>query len=228
MNTVLYYSDTGESKRVASFLAARTKYALLDMSKTELYQFENAVLVFPVRCQGIPNAVRQFLRSLQAENLTFVATYGRMSCGNVLCEIQRKYSFRIVSAAYYPTKHAYLNEESASNLDVLLPLVDKIIRHDTPVTLPRLRKNPFAAFFPKLRSQIGCKIVKNPQLCNNCAICDENCVEHAIHCGKTNGKCVRCLRCVQNCPNGALTFRLSPAMKAYLNKKKRNKPIIYV
>lgn len=34
-------------------------------------------------------------------------------------------------------------------------------------------------------------------------------------------KCIRCLRCVSNCPQGALEFTLHPILKAYLQKERK-------
>ncbi|MDE6293488.1 MAG: 4Fe-4S binding protein [Clostridiales bacterium] len=45
--------------------------------------------------------------------------------------------------------------------------------------------------------------------------------------GKTNRKCIRCLKCVSECPNNALHFSTRLPMRMYLRKKKCDKLIIY-
>lgn len=230
MNAVLYYSNTGESKRIAEYLADKTGFDIFDITKTAQCEFASAVIVFPVYCQNVPAAVNDFLQKLRAENVAVVATYGRASYGNVLNDIQRRYNHKIIAAAYIPTKHAYVDEAGFDRFDELAPLTDKILSADNnscAVTIPRSRKNPFAAFAPSGRSRIGVKIVRNER-CDGCGKCKAVCPQNAIKQGKPNRKCIRCAKCVVSCPHGALTLRLSTPMRIYLNKRKKDEIVIYI
>ena len=106
MNSVIFYSNTGQSKAVAEYFADALSYPLLDIKENKTAEYQNLVLVFPVLCQNIPDVVKGFLQRIKVENLTIIATYGKMCCGNVLWEIQNKYQHTIVAAAYIQTKHS--------------------------------------------------------------------------------------------------------------------------
>lgn len=230
MNAVLYYSNAGECKRIAEYLADKTGFALIELNAADKLQYELALLVFPVYCQNVPQAVKEFLRKLKTEYLALIAMYGRASYGNVLNEIQHKYNHSIIAAAYVPTKHAYVDEERFNEFDKLDPIADKlndVRKHPTTVQIPKSSKNPFANFAPAWRSRQGVKIVRGEQ-CNGCGTCNSICPLNAVNCGKTNNKCIRCMKCVVNCPNKALTLKLSQAMRAYLNKRKRDELVIYI
>ncbi len=227
MNAVAFYSNTGESKAVAEYFADGLRYPLVDIERGGESHYENLVLVFPVHCQNIPYAVKAFLKETQIDNLTAVATYGKMCCGNVLYEIQRKYRMNIVAGAYVPAKHSYLEgDNSFCDFESIIPVIEKT-KNPSTVQLPKLYKNPFANLFPKLRSRLGLKIVKN-QLCDGCGICSRQCSFNAINAGVTNGKCIRCLKCVATCPNKALSIKKGLPLRLYLRKKKVDKLIIYV
>lgn len=174
MNAVVFYSNTGASKEVAAYFAERLDYPLIALEKASADGYENLVLVFPVHCQNLPDLVKNFLKTTTIENLTAIATYGKMCCGDVLREIQRKYHENIVAAAYLPTKHAYIEKDDAfSEFEALEKIVEKI-KAPTLVRLPKLYKNPLSDVFPRLRSRLGLKIYKT-ESCNGCGVCAENC-----------------------------------------------------
>ena len=227
MNAVVFYSNTGQSKVIATYFANQLGYPLADMETKCAEYYQNLVLVFPVHCQNIPDIVKSFLKNISVENLTVVATYGKMCCGNVLYEIQKNYQKNIVAGAYIPTKHSYIdNDDAFCDLDELKPIVEKV-KEPSYIQLPRLYKNPLADIFPKLRSRIGLAIQKSEN-CNGCNLCAERCSFGAIKSGTTNRKCIRCLKCVESCPRQALKIKLGMPLKLYLRKKKSNKIIIYV
>lgn len=227
MNAVVYYSNTGQSRAVAEYLGKQLCYPAFEMESCGNVRFNNLVLVFPVYCQNIPDLVKTFLDKADIVNLTAVATYGKMCYGNVLYEIQHRYRKNIVAGAYIPTKHSYIaDDEAFSDFGSLAPLIEKI-NNPSEITVPKEYKNPFANLLPKLRSCLGLKISKNAN-CNGCGICTELCGYKAIEAGNIDSKCIRCLKCVNSCPNNALTFKVNMPLKLYLQKKKVNKLIIYV
>lgn len=227
MNAVIFYSNTGHSKKVATYFANQLGYPLLDIETKCAEHYRDLVLVFPVHCQNIPDIVKAFLKNISANNLTVIATYGKMCCGNVLYEIQRNYQKNIVAAAYIPTKHSYINNDDLfCDFDKLKPIVEKI-KEPSYIKLPKLYKNPLANIFPKLRSRLGLTIQKSAS-CSGCNLCTERCSFGAIKSGVINDRCIRCLRCVESCPRQALKIRLSLPLKLYLRKKKTNNFIIYI
>lgn len=227
MNAVVFYSNTGQSRSVATYFANQLGYPLSDIETDSVNHYQNLVLVFPVHCQNIPDPVKAFLKEATVDNLTVIATYGKMCCGNVLYEIQRDHHKNIVAGAYVPTKHAYIDNDGAfRDFDKLIPIVEKV-KKPSSIQLPKLYKNPLADIFPKQRSRVGLKIYKNAS-CNSCNACAKHCFFKAIQSGTTNSKCIRCLRCVDICPRQALKVKMRWPLKLYLRKKKMNKIMIYV
>ncbi len=227
MNAVVFYSNTGKSKAVASYFAERLEYPLVEMNMSSGEGYRNLVLVFPVHCQNIPEPVKAFLNKVSVENLTVIATYGKMCCGNVLHEIQKRYRKHIVAGAYVPTKHAYIaSDDDFCAFDRLLPIVEKI-QNPSAIELPGMYKNPFANIFPGLRSRLGIRIRKGAE-CNGCNMCSENCSQNAITAGVVNRRCIRCLKCVSVCPRHALTVKIALPLRLYLRKKKSEEIIVYV
>lgn len=225
-NVVFYYSNTSECKRIAAYVAEKSGFELKKLSETKA-SYNTAVLVFPVYCQAVPDEVKLFLNRLKTENLAVIAAYGKMSHGNVLFEIQRKYKFNIIAAAYVPTKHTYLCDERFKDFEKLNAFIDKL-SNTSAVVIPRSKKNVFAGFFPKQRTKRGVKISKIAPLCDNCRLCEILCPQQAINNGKIGRNCIRCTRCVDVCPNGALFFETSPAMAKYLSKKKVDDFVLYL
>ncbi len=227
MNAVVFYSNTGQSKAIAAYLANQLGYPLADMETKCAEHYQNLVLVFPVHCQNIPDIVKIFLKNISVENLTAIATYGKMCCGNVLYEIQKKYQKNIVAGAYIPTKHSYIdNDDVFCDFDELKPIVEKV-KEPSYIQFPKLYKNSLADVSPKLRSRLGLTIQRSAD-CSGCNLCAERCAFGAIQSGITNSKCIRCLRCVESCPRQALKIKLGLPLNLYLRKKKTNKLIIYV
>lgn len=226
MNAVIYYSNTGQSKRIAEYIAQITDFRLFDIFDLTEHCFDSTVLIFPVHCQNIPKPVKDFLNQLHTNALIPIATYGKMCYGNVLYEIQKCYGHNITAAAYVPTKHSYLSESGFDNFNELSPILSKINSRD-PITITKAYKNPLSNICKGLRSRLGVKIYKDKN-CNNCGACNTICKNKAINNGKTNRKCIRCLKCVAECPNNALHFSSRLPMRMYLRKKKCEKLIIFV
>lgn len=226
MNAIVYYSNTEQSKRIAQYLADKSGYSLCDIYDLNEYSFDNLALVFPVYSQSLPYAVKTFLSKIRAQNLTLVATYGRMCHGNALHEAQKKYKHNIVAAAYIPTKHSYLQESEFDDFKSLDRIVEKMLA-PSPIAIPRSYKNIFSNLFKDQRSRIGVKIYKT-QDCDGCNICSQICKNNAIINGETNKNCIRCLKCVNACPKGALKYKLRYPMRVYLKKKKKDNLVIYI
>ncbi|MDE7348581.1 MAG: 4Fe-4S binding protein [Clostridia bacterium] len=226
IDAIVYYSNTNQSKRIAQHFADKLGYPIWDISDVPHRNFDNLILAFPIHCQSLPDAIKEFLAQAQIKNLTLLATYGRMCHGNALYEAQKKYPHTVVAAAYIPTRHAYLQDEEFDDFDRLDPIAQKALS-PAQITIPKSYKNPFSNILKRRRSQLGVKITKTAE-CNDCGKCAKICRENAISDGVTNSNCIRCLKCISACPNGALEYSLTAPMRSYLKKKKQNQLIIYV
>lgn len=225
MNAVLYYSATGQSERIARYIARSITFEAADILLHKNKEFDNAVIVFPVHCQNVPKLVKEFLAEITVKNLTVIATYGRMCHGNVLYEIQKRYRHNIVAAAYVPTRHSYLSDTEFERFDELQPILDKIC-DPAPIVVPKSFKNPLSDIFKAWRSRVGVKLYCDAN-CDGCGVCDITCPLGAITKGKPNNKCIRCLSCVAHCPKNALHSVNRLPMHLYLKKKKTDKLEVY-
>lgn len=226
MNAVLYYSATGQSERIARYIARKTEFEAADILSLANKEFDNAVIVFPVHCQNIPTPVKKCLTEITVKNLTVIATFGRMCHGNVLHEIQKRHNHNVVAAAYIPTRHSYLSDGEFDRFDELQAVLDKIF-NPAPVTIPKSYKNPLSNVLQGWRSRVGVKIYRGDE-CDGCGICDGVCPFGAITKGKPNRKCIRCLACIAHCPKKALHSANRLPMRLYLKKKKTDKLEIFV
>lgn len=226
VNAVVYYSNTGQSAEVADYLANALHFPAFSMENASERYYETLVLVFPVHCQNVPQAVADFLKQTQSKYLCAVATYGKMWYGNVLYEIQNTYRQNVIAAAYVPAKHTYLEDNTSLELSLLQPLIEKV-KQPAPLQIPRSYKNPIASLFPVLRGRLGVKLIKS-KACNGCGLCTASCTISAMRAGKPNRKCIRCLKCVQICPKKALSFKVRLPLRLYLRKKPVSETVIYV
>ncbi len=225
MNAVVYYSNSNESKKIAEYLSEKANYEIFDLRLVDQYKFNNLIIVFPVYCQNIPDEVKEFVKKIQVINVSVVATYGRKSFGNVIYEISKINKLNLISYAYVPTRHTYIeNDLSFTEFDKLDCLIDKF-NNPTSIKIKRYFKNLFANIMMLKRSQTNIKILKTEK-CNNCNICGNICSN--INKGDPNKKCIRCLRCVNICPNRALLIQKSFALKIYLKIINKNKLIVKV
>lgn len=185
-----------------------------------------AIILFPVYCQNIPYIVKKFLKILDAESVVLIATYGKISCGNVLFEAVRYVNCKVIAGAYVPIGHTFLRGDFVFDKSALYPILERVVKKEA-VSIPKRRKNVLSNFFPGWRSRVGVKIYRL-QSCSSCNICGENCPVGAIDRGKINHKCIRCMRCVANCPNGALKFKNSKILQSYLISHMNDEVIVYL
>ena len=202
MTAVYCFSGSGHSRRIAEYFAERLKVPVAEITRDLKGITETAVVVFPVYCQNVPSVVKDFIGDLKAKRVVLLATYGRISHGNVLWKAKRLTNAEVIAAAYIPMEHSFLNDDFEFNTDKLEPIFERIYA-PRPAIVTKERKNPLADIFPAWRSRIGLRIIRSAA-CNDCGICTRNCPMGAVRNGNINGKCIRCLRCVSLCPNSAL------------------------
>lgn len=225
-NAVVFYSNTGQSESIANYLSQKLGYDLYDVYDVADYVFDNLIFVFPVHCQSLPDVAKAFLSRIKAQNVALIASYGRMCKGNAIFEACKRYNLTVVAAVYVPAKHTYIDNDEFDDFKVLDCIIDKM-QNPCAITIARSYKNPFSNFFKRTRSRMGVRIFKNDK-CNGCGECNRICKNNAINLGDVNKNCIRCLKCVKNCPNGALKFSLRLPMRLYLKKKMKNDTVLYI
>lgn len=217
MTRIFYFSGSGHSFVVAKAFSDTLNCEIHEISDASQMSSpgDTAVIVFPVYCQNIPTPVKHFLKSSMAEYVVLIATYGRISCGNVLQEAQELVHGTVIAGAYIPTGHTYLDSDYTFDRTCLSPIAERI-QIPRPVQIPKCRKNLLSNLFPAFRSRISLRIIKS-DACNHCGICEQRCPVKAIKNGVITKKCIRCLRCVANCPQKALRHQNSLVLSTYLN-----------
>lgn len=240
MICVYCFSGSGRSRAAAEYFAEEMNVGVSDIGKLTQGQkvCETAVVVFPVYCQNIPDPIRRFLKELRAKYVVLVATYGRISYGNVLWEAKKLVCGEVIAGAYVPMGHSMLREEREPETAPFSVILDRI-RSPRAAVIPRGRKNIFADFFPALRSRLGVKMTRSSR-CSECGICERECPMGAMKISvrktgrnksariKTGGNCIRCLRCAYNCPMSVIDFKLSPVLAGYLSGAREDRLKIYL
>ena len=225
MITIYCFSGSGHSLAVSKALARMFNCEIKTVDSKTAAE-DTAVIVFPVYCQNIPKPVKRFLKGLEAKYVALIATYGKISYGNVLYEAQKLLRGQVIAGAYIPMGHTFLDGDYEFDATQLLPIVERI-KAPRQVTIPKTAKNPLANIFPGLRSRIGVKIKKGSNCCN-CGLCERSCPVGAIRNGRIRSQCIRCLRCVTNCPQKALQYKNSRILDAYLNSYCKEEYVLYL
>ena len=225
MITIFYFSGSGHSLAVSKELAQMLDCEIRPVDR-ETATADTAVVVFPVYCQNIPKPVKRFLKGLEAKYVVLIATYGKISYGNVLYEAQKLLHGQVVAGAYIPMGHTFLDGDYAFDSKYLLPIVQRI-KEPRQVLIPKTSKNPLANIFPGLRSRIGVKIIKGNN-CDSCGLCERSCPVGAIQNGQIHSQCIRCLGCVTNCPQKALQYKNSRILDLYLKSYCKEEYVLYL
>ena len=226
MTGVFCFTGSGHSLRVAEYIAEKlnSSVCMIDSKKpASAEELQSAVVVFPVYCQNIPKPVKRFLTNLKAENIVLIASYGKISWGNVLAEAEKLVNGSVIAGACVPIGHTFLNGTADFDKAALEPLFERI-ESPREAKIPVKRKNIFADFLPAWRSRVSVKIIRADS-CTLCDLCGRSCPMSAIKNGITNEKCIRCLRCVSICPQKALSFKNSFVLRRYLTKQRTEKAV---
>lgn len=222
---VFYFSASGGCRTIAEYFSRTLALPISEMDSAPTVT-DTAILVFPVHSQRLPQPVRRWLPKLQARNAVLIAAYGRMRPGSALHEAARLCPCTVIAGANVPAPHSYLCESFRTDLSKLRPVLERIARPQE-AAIPRGKRQLFARLAPDVRSRLGVKIVKSGR-CSSCGLCSRRCPMGSMTNGKPQGKCIRCLRCVCECPRRALSFTLHPALRRYLTKPKYEEYEIYL
>ncbi len=227
MTAVYYFSGTGHSKAVAEYIAEELGCTVISIETAgETAATHTAVVVFPVYSDNIPSPVRRFLPELRSVNVALIAVYGRMSFGNVITQAARLCAGRIICGAYIPSGHTYLDQPPGFDRESLAPVVERL-RSPESAELPRERASLLGGIFPEIRARMAVKIKRNDR-CTDCGLCTAKCPVQSMNNGITGRGCLRCLRCVKECPRQALDVKYLPILKSYLSRERKNDTVIYL
>jgi flavodoxin len=96
--TVYYFTGSGNSREIALRLAEELDVSAVDitLSPKIVSADDVAVLVFPVYCQNIPKRAKSFLKESSSDKIALIATFGRISYGNVIREASRIRALRLL------------------------------------------------------------------------------------------------------------------------------------
>ena len=226
MTHIFCFSGSGNSTSIAQYFADALQTGICRLPCKDPPVCDIAIVVFPVFCQNIPTPVLDFFKKLQAKHLVLIATYGKISFGNVLAEAAQLVGGTVIAGAYIPMAHSFLQEENDFDLRLLEPILQRIA-DPKPINLPKCAKNPLSDFLPEWRSRVGLKIRKRPT-CTNCSLCDSLCPVGAVRNGVPTKRCIRCMRCVTECPAHALYIQPTSLLSAYLKRKRKSDFILYL
>ena len=105
MTSVYCFSGSGHSYAIAEYFARELQVPVVNIDRrlAESHcQADLAVVIFPVYCQNIPAVVRDFFSKQDSKHVVLIATYGKISHGNVLWEAFKIIRGRVIAAAYVP------------------------------------------------------------------------------------------------------------------------------
>ena len=148
MTSVYCFSGSGHSYAIAEYFARELQVPVVNIDRrlAESHcQADLAVVIFPVYCQNIPAVVRDFFSKLDSKHVVLIATYGKISHGNVLWEAFKIIRGRVIAAAYVPMGHTYLDSSTQFDAQPLQPIFARI-QHPRAATLTRESKHPLPAF----------------------------------------------------------------------------------
>lgn len=235
MKQVVCFSASGNSLKIAQYLAQHLQWPLVDITayqgRPEVSEtvLDVVVIVFPIYGQTLNPVCWQYLKSIQARYFCLLFTYGKMNPGNVLKTASKHLHGSLMAAALIPTNHTYLEVGEFQDYPQLQPLLAKLNRHDfNPITVPALGQNPLRWVFPKLRSHYNVAMKVDLKKCLQCGICQSLCPMDAIQPPNINSSCLRCLRCYHHCPTQAITIRYRLGLRLYLKKKQHDQFYLYL
>ena len=228
MTEIFYFSGSGKSRRLAEYFSERLSAPIHDITKISAEEFspETAVIVFPVYCQNLPDNVKEFLPILKAEKAVLIATYGKISYGNVIMDAAEITNAEIIAGVCVPCGHSFLDEHDDFDFDALEPIFERINNPNAAV-ITKSKKDFYADLVPARRTQIGVKLKRNEK-CNLCGKCIENCPTGAMNEKEIGKSCIRCLRCINECPQKALEFKTLGFMRLYLTFSRKNELKFYL
>lgn len=231
----IFFSPTGNTRRIAMYFSKKLNTTDINLANRTIrdnldIEYDSLSIVsIPTYSQNIPIPLRKCLKNIKSKFVVINVTYGGMSYGNIVYELDKVLSSSTcIGYSVTPVKHAYLNNEIEIDFSKYNILVDRIRNKAyKTIRIPYKQKNIFANFLEKNRTIFNYKIKYDSDLCNLCNLCIDHCPVQAIDTShKISDNCIRCGRCVNHCPTNALTAKQSLPLRIYLHKKAKTNVII--
>lgn len=242
---IVFYTGTGNAKYVAEKIAEITGDVVENLTTFTkekkpfaLAEDEKLVLVNPVYYWGVPETVKEFVKSLKDVGNYFALV---LECGGNTGDAQgvvQRYAepsavFGLVAVDNFcPMFKVPTREEAESKLDALdekIAFVAEKIKNeekgdfnDVKGTLPKLNTALLYPLYEKFGGRktkfsvsddcIGCGLCE--KICPTSTICVEN--------GKpvwTKTKCDMCLGCLSRCPKNAISIKNSMRNGRFVNPR---------
>lgn len=240
---IFYFSATGNSKLIASYLSKSLQLSALDMNQHDITDFtsDNVVgLIFPVHAWGMPSVIKKYLPkiipSLKRASYIFVI----LCCGDDVgyCDIHvrkllRKHSIEISAIFSLNMPNTYIGipgfdiDTSDIQNDKLLQAHDRLNEITAIIEQRKNTTNVIRGSFAFLKSGLirwlFNKFMINDaffrvdsKLCTKCKQCAKVCPQNNITFTpypKWNHNCLTCFACFHACPHKAIKFKLSGGEK---------------
>jgi len=193
----------------------------------DLEQFEAFIFGFPVYYNRAPRLVREWLTTLEGKDrrCSVFFTYGGVHVGisrQDIKEILTNQNFKLVSIAKFVAKHTYnlsgwrvnVERPNEEDLEVAKGYALRTFEKFTTEKSEIINLKP-----PKMTTEqadenetMTKRALPSPMRqddeCSLCRTCEELCPANAMNADKgkpSRRTCIRCFRCIANCPDNALS-----------------------
>jgi len=194
----------------------------------DIRQYDAFVFGFPIYAWRAPKLIREWLQTLDGKGIKCAVffTYGGVSSGVAhynIKQILEKQNFQLVITAEFLGKHTYnlggwnLMEDRPNESDFIVArsftklMLDRFASKKrftldfekptiTEKMLDRLERTAYKAIEPPSRKGVECSL---------CYTCENSCPTMAMNAEKGEPdaeKCIRCLKCIANCPDEVLVM----------------------
>ncbi len=224
---IFYFSGTGNSRWVATQLAAKTRDQAQDIATLKavpaLQQETQIGLVFPIYAWGAPEPVCAFAKTLpKTEAFTFAVCTCGEEAGYAMKKLAEIWPLRSCYSLVMPNNYilgADVDDEQTAlrkiqKAEAEIRVLSEEILERKPVY--RVQEGAMAAFksgivhFGFNRFARNTRAFYATDACNGCGLCAQSCPAGTIT--LSDGKpvwgklCYQCLRCIHSCPQRAIQY----------------------
>lgn len=192
----------------------------------DLDQFEAFMFGFPIYYYRAPRLIREWLTTLEGQGriCSVFFTYGGVHVGIArqdIKDILTNQNFKLISIAKFVAKHTYnlsgwsvnMDHPNEEDLEVAeeytLKTYEKFTMEESEIV--NLKPQKYTAEEVDQIETMTKRAIPSPMRqgneCSMCRTCEELCPANAMNAdkGKPNRRtCIRCFRCVANCPDNVL------------------------